>query len=33
VADTAISVGVCFLAFHLAFDKPEPQPALQQDRL
>ena len=31
VADAAISVGVCFLAFHLAFDKHEPEPALQQD--
>lgn len=33
VADTAISLGVCFLAFHLAFDKHEPEPALQQERL
>jgi signal peptidase II len=32
VADAAISVGVCFLAFHLAFDKPEPEPALQQNQ-
>lgn len=31
VADTAISLGVCFLAFHLAFDKPEPEPVLQQN--
>ncbi|HYM37338.1 MAG TPA: signal peptidase II [Nitrospiraceae bacterium] len=30
VADAAISVGVCFLAFHLAFDKHEPEPALQE---
>ena len=30
VADAAISVGVCFLAFHLAFDKHEPEPAPQQ---
>jgi signal peptidase II len=32
VADAAISVGVCFLAFHLAFDKHEPEPALQQNQ-
>ena len=32
VADAAISVGVCFLAFHLAFEKHEPEPALQQNQ-
>jgi len=32
VADAAISVGVCFLAFHLAFDKHEPEPALEQNQ-
>lgn len=32
VADAAISVGVCFLAFHLAFDKRESEPALQEHR-
>jgi len=32
VADAAISVGVCFLAFHLAFEKKEPEPALQQNQ-
>lgn len=32
VADTAISLGVCFLAFHLAFDKSEPEPVLQQNQ-
>jgi signal peptidase II len=33
VADAAISVGVCVLAFQLAFTKQDSQPALQQDRL
>ena len=32
VADAAISVGVCFLAFHLAFEKKEPEPALQENQ-
>ncbi len=32
VADAAISVGVCFLAFHLAFDKHEAEPALQENQ-
>ncbi len=32
VADAAISVGVCYLAFHLAFDKPEPEPAIPQNQ-
>ena len=32
VADAAISVGVCFLAFHLAFDKHEPEPVLQENQ-
>ena len=32
VADAAISVGVCFLAFHLAFEKKEPDAVLPQDQ-
>lgn len=32
VADAAISVGVCFLAFHLAFEKKEPEPAPQENQ-
>lgn len=31
VADAAISVGVCFLIFHFAFEKKEPGPALEQN--
>jgi signal peptidase II len=31
VADAAISVGVCFLIVHFAFEKKEPDQALQQD--
>ncbi|MEW6542633.1 MAG: signal peptidase II [Nitrospirota bacterium] len=32
VADSAISVGVCFLIAHFAFEKKEPDEALQQNR-
>ncbi|MFM8551895.1 MAG: signal peptidase II [Nitrospiraceae bacterium] len=31
VADAAISVGVCFLIVHFAFEKKEPGTSLQQD--